>query len=379
MGIPRSQTTSEYMVWAKTRSQSRYNLANSGVRHFPIRDLGVTLEDIELSGPSWYGYEPLQQALAARSQVSPECVVAAVGTSMANHLAMAAVVEPGDEVLIEHPAYEPILALARYLGVEIKRFSRRFEDGFGIDLEEVRRQVTGRTRLIVLTNLHNPSSVLIDETSLKQLGEMAREAGAHVLVDEVYLETLFQQEESLELSLPSGSRVSSRSSFHLGNQFIVTSSLTKAYGLSGLRCGWILAEPELAKRMWRLTDIFNNIPAHPGERLSVIALQHLNKIAERARVLLETNRGLLFRFLDTRRDLEAIRPPFGTVIFPRLKRGSADPLCALLRDRYETTVVPGRFFEMPDHFRLGIGGDTETLAAGLERLGAALDECGARE
>ncbi|MFI5176814.1 MAG: aminotransferase class I/II-fold pyridoxal phosphate-dependent enzyme, partial [Terriglobia bacterium] len=177
MGIPRSQTTSEYMVWAKTRSQSRYNLANSGVRHFPIRDLGVTLEDIELSGPSWYGYEPLQQALAARSQVSPECVVAAVGTSMANHLAMAAVVEPGDEVLIEHPAYEPILALARYLGVEIKRFSRRFEDGFGIDLEEVRRQVTGRTRLIVLTYLHYPSSVLMDETSLKHLGDIAREAG----------------------------------------------------------------------------------------------------------------------------------------------------------------------------------------------------------
>ncbi|MBZ5534634.1 MAG: aminotransferase class I/II-fold pyridoxal phosphate-dependent enzyme [Acidobacteriia bacterium] len=377
MSTFRNQSTSEYMVWAKTRSQSRYNLATSGVRHFPIRDLGVNLEDIELSGPSGYGYEPLQQALAAKCNVSPECVVASVGTSLANHLAMAAVVEPGDEVLIEHPAYEPILALARYLGAEIKRFRRRFEDGFGIDSEEVRRQVTPRTRLIVVTNLHNPSSVLIEETSLRQLGEIARRVGAHVLVDEVYLEAIFP-EKSLRQGGDSGSRTTPRNAFHLGNEFIVTSSLTKVYGLSGLRCGWILAEPELARRVWRLTDLFHNIPTHSAERLSVVALERLEKIAERARVLLETNRTLLFRFLDKRSDLEVIRPPHGTVIFPRLKQGTSDNLCTTLQDRYETTVVPGRFFEMPDHFRLGIGGDTDTLAAGLERLGAALDECGAR-
>lgn len=377
MRVSRNQITSEYMEWAKTRSQSRYNLATSGVRHFPFRDLGVTLEDIELSGPSGYGYEPLQQALAEKCNVPPECVVASVGTSLANHLAMAATLEPGDEVLIEHPAYEPLLALARFLGAEIKRFRRRFEDGFGIDYEEVRRQVTPRTRLIVITNLHNPSSVLIEEASLRQLGEIAQSAGAHVLVDEVYLEAIFP-EKSLSHDRASGSRIAPRASFHLGSEFIVTSSLTKVYGLSGLRCGWILAEPDLAKRMWRLTDLFHNIPAHPAERLSVVALEHLDQIAERARTLLETNRDLLFRFLDSRSDLEAIRPPFGTVIFPRLRQGASEDLCTLLRDRYETTIVPGRFFEMPDHFRLGIGMETETLAAGLERLGGALDEFGAR-
>jgi aspartate/methionine/tyrosine aminotransferase len=356
----RRATGSDYIEWAKTRSQARFNLATSGVLHYPIAELPVAIDDIELSGPSWYGYEPLQQALAAKCGVSRENVVAAIGTSMANHLAMAAILEAGDEALIEHPAYDPIVSTASYLGATVKRFERRFEEDFRIDLDEVERAITDRTRLIAITNLHNPSSALVDDATLRQLGEIARRVGARVLVDEVYLEALFDRAPS--------------SAFHLGNEFVTTSSLTKAYGLSGLRCGWVLAEAELAERMWRLNDLFGNIPAHPAERLSVIALKNLDRISARARALLEKNRGLLNQFLDSRDDLDAFRPGIGTVVFPRLMRGSVDKLCALLRDKYETSVVPGRFFEMRDHIRIAIGCDSEMLAGGLERLGAALDE-----
>jgi hypothetical protein len=359
-------THSEYIEWAKTRSHAKFNLATSGIVSFPLRELGVSLEDIELSGPSFYGYEPLQEALAAKAEVSADCVVAAVGTSLANHLAMAALVESGDEVLIEQPAYEPLLSVALYLGAHVRRFQRRFENSFCIVPEEVERNVTPRTKLIVLTNLHNPSSALADDAALKQVGEIARRAGARVLVDEVYL-------EAVPVEAP---RLLCRSAFHLGNEFIVTSSLTKAYGLSGLRCGWILAEPELAKRIWRLSDLFHVIPAHPAELFSLVALERISKVVVRARALLEANRPLLHQFLDARADLDCIRPQFGTVVFPRLKSGNADLLCTLLREKYETTVVPGRFFEMPDHFRIGIGGETEIFAAGLERLGAALDDIG---
>ncbi|MGA2262883.1 MAG: aminotransferase class I/II-fold pyridoxal phosphate-dependent enzyme [Acidobacteriota bacterium] len=347
-------------------SHARFNLATSGVVSYPLRELGVSLEDIELSGPSFYGYEPLQQALAAKTGAATESVVAAIGTSFANHLAMAVILEPGDEVLIEQPAYEPLLSVARYLGARVSRFQRRFENGFAIDPEDVNRNVTPRTKLIVITNLHNPSSVITGAATLKQVGDIARRVGARVLVDEVYLETVFAQAPRLAL----------RSAFHLGNEFIVTSSLTKAYGLSGLRCGWILAEPELAKKIWRLHDLFEVIPAHSAERLSVVALKRLVNIAVRARALLEVNRPLVDRFLSSRADLDYVRPEFGTVVFPRLKNAKVDQLCTLLREKYETTVVPGRFFEMPDHFRLGIGGETEMLAMGLERLAAALDIVG---
>jgi hypothetical protein len=363
MSSSRTTVDSEYMVWAKTRSRARYNLAISGIIHYPLRDLGVSLEDLELSGPSFYGFGPLQQALAEKAGVSPDCVVAATGTSMANHLAMAAVLEPGDEVLIEQPVYDPVIAVARYLGARIVRFQRRFDQGFSLDPVEVERNVTSRTRLIVITNLHNPSSAHADDSVLAEIGAIARRAGARVLVDEVYLEVV-------AVLAP---QIATRSAFHLGDQFMVTSSLTKAYGLSGLRCGWILAEPDLAQRIWRLNDLFGVIPAHPAELLSVVALRQLDRIAGRARRLLETNRMLLDGFLDSRADLDCVRPRWGTVVFPRLKSGKVAQLCALLRECYETSIVPGSFFEMPDHFRMGIAGDTDELAEGLKRLGAALD------
>jgi aspartate/methionine/tyrosine aminotransferase len=351
---------SEYMHWAKTRSQSRFNLATSGMIPCTMRDLEVSLDDIEITGPSSYGYEPLQEALATKCGVHTDNVVAAIGTSMANHLAMAALIEPGDEVLIEHPAYEPILAVARYLGADVKRFHRRFENDFRIDIDELQGAISYCTKLIVLTNLHNPSGAFIDQDMLERVGRIAAEAGARVLVDEVYIEAMFEQ--------------APRSSFHLGGRFVATASLTKAYGLSGLRCGWILADPELADRMWRLNDLFGAVPSHSSERLSMVALKKLDKAAVRAKTLIDRNRRLMNQFLDSRDDLEAVRPRFGTVTFPRLKTGSTDRLCSLLREKYETTVVPGAFFEMPDCFRVGIGIETAILEQGLDRLGAALDE-----
>jgi hypothetical protein len=161
---------------------------------------------------------------------------------------------------------------------------------------------------------------------------------------------------------------------HLGPAFVATSSLTKVYGLSGLRCGWIACEPGLAHRIWRLNDLFGNVPAHPAERLSVVAMERLPRLLARARALLTANRALLDRFLESRGDLDTLPTAFGTTVCPAPRNGDADRLCAILRERYATTVVPGRFFELPGHIRIGIGGDTEPLAHGLERLGAALDD-----
>jgi len=166
----------------------------------------------------------------------------------------------------------------------------------------------------------------------------------------------------------------SRSAFHLGPQFIATSSLTKAYGLSGLRCGWILAEPDLARAMWRLNDFFGVNAPNMAERLSVIALAHLPVIASRYETLLATNRPIAQKFFAGREDLEVAQRPFGTILFPRLRAGSVETLCQTLRERYQTSVVPGAFFEAPEHFRMYLAAETSTLHEGLKRLGAALDD-----
>src|SRR5437868_2302997 len=205
---------SQFMHWAKTRPKVKYDLALSGILNLPFAELDPQLSDLELHGDNAYGYRPLVDALAAHCRVGRENVVTVSGgTSMANHLAMAALLEHGDEVLIEQPTYDPLLAVAEYLGAKIKRFPRRFEDGFRIDIDALEKQISPQTRLIVLTNLHNPSSALVDNETIRRIGALAQKVGGRVLVDEVYLEAMF------------GSAPKSAISF--GPEFLVTSSLTK--------------------------------------------------------------------------------------------------------------------------------------------------------
>ena len=351
---------SGYLRWAKTRAPARFDLTSSGVPYLPLRELPVTLDALEISGTGAYGYAPLQQAIADRYGVDASCVVAAMGASMANHLALAALVQPGDEVLIEHPTYEPLTTVARYLGAEVRPFARRAADGFRLDPGEVERAITPRTRAVVITDLHNPSSALAGRDALREIGEVAGRVGARVIVDEVYLDALWE-------SAP-------RTAFHLGEVFVSTSSLTKVYGLNGLRCGWVLAAPELAERMWRLTELFNNIGVHAAERLSLAAFQHLDAIAARSRALLDANAAALNAFYAAHPELEAMEHAQGTVSFPRLRAGDADALCTLLLDRYDTAVVPGRFFGMAEHVRIGLGVEPATFVEGLDRLGRALEE-----
>jgi aspartate/methionine/tyrosine aminotransferase len=360
MTYHRTEARTAYIEWAKRCAAARFNLAASGVQGLPLSELPVKLSLLELSAPGRYGYPPLQERLARHCGVATKNVVSAIGASMANYLAMSAVLEAGDEVIIEDPAYDPMMEIARYLGASIQRVRRRPENGFQVRLEDLQKIISPRTRLIVLTNLHNPSGALLKEQTLRGIGEMAIQVGARVLVDEVYLELLFDR--------------SLRSAFHLGEHFLATSSLTKAYGLSGLRCGWVLAAPELAERMWHQNDLFGNIPAHITEQLSVCALDHLETIAARARTLIERNRRILDSFLVKHPELEVLRPFGGTVIFPRIPGDDGDAFCKHLRARHETSAVPGRFFGMPERIRIGIGNGSTEVEEGLNRVSQALRE-----
>jgi aspartate/methionine/tyrosine aminotransferase len=303
---------SDYMHWSKTQSGARFNLATSGVAPFPLRELPLDLEKLEINGGNSYGYAPLQEAIAVHHGVDPECVVESTGTSMANHLAMAAIIEPDDEVLIEHPAYGPILDVAQYLQAKVKRFPRTDETGWAVDPNEIRRRVTAKTRLIVITNLHNPTSVLTPDSVLREIGDIARGIGALVLVDEVYLDAVYEG--------------TPRTSFHIGPEFVVTSSLTKVYGVSGLRCGWILARPDLAWKMRRLNDLYSATAVYPGELLSVVAFQQLDLLRETGRRILEADRKLLRDFLAQQPSVSAVPTDWGTTSFVRLSRAVASPV-----------------------------------------------------
>jgi aspartate/methionine/tyrosine aminotransferase len=355
----RTEAVSRYLAWAKLHSSAPFNLAASGVLDYPLAELPLNVKDLEIGGTGPYGYEPLMDRLARKAGVPRECVVYTLGTSMANFVALTALLRGGDHVLVERPTYDPLLAILDHIGATVSRFERHAENGFHLNLDELERKLTPQTRLVILCNLHNPSSAFTDENTMRQVGAMAARSGARVLVDEVYLETLDEHP--------------GRSAFHPASNFVVTSSLTKAYGLSGIRCGWILAEPRLVRRMWQVIDFTYGSPVHPAELLAMVALDNLATVAERARTLLERNRVLLNAFLVSHPELECGPSRFGTTVFPRFRKGPTAELLSILRHRFETSVVPGEFFEQPEHFRIGICGATETVRGGLERLAAALE------
>jgi aspartate/methionine/tyrosine aminotransferase len=353
--------SSDYMNFAKLNTAATYNLASSGVADCVLADIGASMDDLALHGPSTYGYSPLMTMIADRFQVPETCVVMpGGGCSFANHLAMAALIAPGDAVLIEDPTYELLTSALGYLQARVTRFARAPQDDWRLDGDRILAQLTPATRLVVLTNLHNPSSALAEIGAVRAVAAEAAKVGALVLVDEVYLELMFRDGVA-------------RTAFRPEANIVVTSSLTKAYGLSGLRCGWILAPPALAQRMRRLNDLFGVAPPHIAERLAVVALGRLEALRARASAMLDANRAAYRGILGDHPGLDQIVFDQGTTVFPRLRAGDGDGLSRRLAERFETSLVPGRFFGRPDHIRVGLGGDPAMTRAGLERLAAALD------
>jgi aspartate/methionine/tyrosine aminotransferase len=350
-----------YLHWAKLRPSPRFDLAISNILGCSIDDLPGARDALALSGHNDNGYRPLLEAIGSRYGVSADRVTTAQGASGANFLVCAALLEPGDEVLVERPGYDPLLGAPRLLGAVVSRFDRRFEDRFRLDPDRVRRALTPRTRLNVVTSPHNPTGAMASRAELEEIGRLAEAHGAQVVVDEVYLDV------ATDRGAP---QVAAR----LGDVFISTSSLTKSYGLAGLRCGWILSSPPVAERLRRARDVVDGTGPIVTERLATLAFEHLDDLIGRARRILAANVPKVRDFVAGRPELEWVPPDGGTVAFPRI-RGVDDTrrfVERLIAER-DTIVVPGRFFEAPSHFRLGFSGRTDVLEGGLAALAAALD------
>ncbi len=350
---------SRYIEWTKRRPAARFDLAVSSVLPCTIEDLEGARDAVTLTGRGEEEYVPLVEAIAAHAGVDTAQVTTAVGAGGANFQVYAALLDPGVDVLVERPGYEPLVAAAQLLGARVIRFDRPFSGGFAVDPDRVREAITSRTRLIVLTSPHNPTGVLTSHDVLAELGRIAATAGAHVLVDEVY-------RNATASGLPPAAT--------LGESMITSSSLTKAFGLSSLRCGWTIAAPATAERIRRARDVTDGTMALPAESLAVLAFAQADRLLARAQSLLDPSRKALRAFIDASPEIESVDPGRGTLLFPRIKgvedaAGFAERLYA----EHETAVVPGAFFDAPAHFRIGVGGPPDVVAGGLARIRAVLD------
>jgi len=348
------------MHWAKIHERTRWELSGSDLLHCTLEDLPGWEEQLELYGPNDEGYAPLTTSIGAHYGVLPARVCTAAGASGANFLAIAASIRPGDQVLAESPGYDPQAGSARLLGAEVTTFERRLDAGFALDASAIAAAITPRTRMIIITNPHNPSGVLASDAELRALAGIADERDIRVLVDEVYLDA-------------SPGHPSYAAS--LSSRMISTSSLTKSYGLAGLRIGCAVASPEITEQMRRVRDVVDAVGAFPAERLAVLAFRYLEALSARAERILSPNRELVERFVDTYDEIEWVPPSGGAVAFPRIRGlNDAGPFIQLLRSQYEVGLVPGSFFGAPGHFRIAMGGRKDVLEGGLAALGKALAE-----
>lgn len=353
------------MTWAKAQPPAAVNLARSGVDPCPPALLGRLPRDLVTQSSAGYGYPPLLDAIARRYGVERSRVFSVSGgASLANWLACAALLADSDrktEVIVERPTYESLLAIPRGMGCRVRRLERHFDEGYAVRVERLARLVNPRTRLAIVTNLHNPSGARIPLDTLREMAAVLRTAGAFLLVDEVYLECAFTG--------------LTESSVHAGANVLATNSLTKAYGLDGLRAGWLLGPPAVVRRAARIHDTLGVNGVAPGERLALAAFRRLAPIGRRARAILRPNLAALRAFLARESRLRAVVPEAGNVCFPRLPgRLDGDRFAAHLLKRYGTLVVPGRFFESPRNVRLSFGCEPRRLARGLAAISRALDD-----
>lgn len=359
------ETWAPYMTWAKHHPPAKYDLCGSNLLPLSLDDLKGARESLEIHGANDEGYPPLLEAIAMRYGVSPDRVATANGAAGAGFLVMGALLRPGDRVLAEFPGYDPLVGTARFLGAEVDFIERSWERAWKVDVDQLAQDILPATRLIILTNLHNPTGVYTDPWTLMKIADLAEAVGAKVLVDEVYLETISARDTT-----PAATR---------SEVFISVSSLTKAYGLGGLRVGWVLADPATIQRVRRMRDIVDAVGSVPSERLGVIAFQHIDQLVARARRILEPHALMLRRLVETRPELDWVAPAGGSLGFPRLLgTDDAEPFVEFARENFDVAVVPGRWFGAPAHFRVAVAGRRREVEQGLDALGRALDAWSAR-
>lgn len=351
-----------YIDWASQfYGRVPYDLASSGVPLTPWTELGVPAPEIDDIG----AYPRLRAAIAHYNVVTPAEVTPALGTSHAIFLAYAAVLSPGDELLVERPGYEPLTRAADGLGNAVRTFERREEDGFRVVPERVAAAMGPRTRAIVVTNLHNPSGVAVDAETIAHLAEIAGARGGYVIVDEVYAPFADLPEDG----------IFRRSARAIAPNVIAIGSLTKCYGLGNHRIGWVLGPDAIMVHADAASvATVGHLPLTHAS-YGVAAFSALGRLAKRAKAKLSGKRAIAERWVRSLPNARWSTPReglFGLVTLP----GRGDLRLRIEERAREAGVLvgAGTFFGAPESFRLSWATcDDERFEEGLRRLAPLAD------
>jgi len=347
----------ELLHWFEGVGEGYLNISHSEILGFRFHEFGRELPDLNLGEAFPRGSPKLRSLIGAQHQVWPEQVLVCNGASEGNFLVQAALLRPGDEAIVEVPLYPPMRDSLVGLGATVKRAPRLPAESWRLDFDALEQAITAKTRLLVLTNANNPTFGLLNGTDLKRLADLAEAHGFYVHVDETFRELAFEKTPPTAAGF--------------GPRFVVTSTLTKAFGLGGLRLGWILGAPDVIERVKAVKDYTSICPNRISEELALWALERKDGFLARAKRICDANRPLVRAWVERNPGVEAFLPEYGNLCFPKIPV-SANALADKLKDQYKVVVAPGRFFGMDEHVRIGYGEQGGTLEKGLQRLDMAM-------
>jgi aspartate/methionine/tyrosine aminotransferase len=349
-----------YLAWARRfYGDGPFDLASSGIP-------GVSRDELGDPGPAddAHGWDRARVAAARFNDVPANEAILALGTTHAIWLAYATLLSPGDEVLVEAPTYEPLVRIAEGVGARVKTFERPASRAYALDPRLVADALTDRTRVVTISNLHNPTGARASDEVLRETARVVGRRGAILLVDEVYAP--FD-------ALVGADGVFQSSARKLADNIVAVSSLTKCFGLGNDRIGWVVASPEvIARANDTITASAGMLPLSHAN-LAAHAFARVPALADRTRRLLGEKRGRVAAWARSKPRLSWSAPDAGLFGFATLD--APDDLTPVIERgvaSHGVLVAAGSFFGVPNGFRLAWSLPEEKLAEALDRLAAVV-------
>jgi aspartate/methionine/tyrosine aminotransferase len=359
----------------------KYDIAESGICPLTANDLlsfepagrrREVLDDLLNLG---LGYSEAQGTLELRTLLAetyadkgPDNILVTTGAIEANFLLFNVLLEAGDHVVAPYPAYQQLYSVPRALGCEVSLWKVDPERDLRYHIDELEDLVTARTRLIVVNSPHNPTGAILSAGELRRVYELAQSVGATVLSDEAYR----------WLDIPGGDELAPPM-VDLGPAGISVGTVSKPFGLPGLRIGWIVASEEIVARCWGMRDYVTLSPGKLNDALACLAIKNREKIIQRNRAIISANLATANAWIAEHADVVSWRPPRAGLL--ALLRYELDipslELADKLAEEYSVMLAPGSAFGYEHHLRIGIGQDPPVFAVGLTQASACLVDLGA--
>jgi len=355
-----------------------WNLSESGVHPLRVSELVDSpahhdaLLDQGLGYPQTNGTIELRDLIAGLYPgATRDHIQVTNGGSEANCILLMRLVEPGDEIVCMTPNYMQASGLAKAHGARVVPWPLRETSGadgarWAVDLDELGELVTPKTRAILLCNPNNPTGARLTDRELDETCRIAARVGAWVVDDEIYRGAEREADDTPSV-------------WGRYERAVVSSGLSKAYGLPGLRIGWLAAPPSLVSDTWAIHDYTTIAPGGINDRLARIALEPARRetLLARTRGIIRANYPLVRRWIERQDGLTHIAPEAGAIVFVRHRfPGPSSALTERLRDERGVLLVPGDFFDMDGYLRIGFGSDPEYLGSALTIVGEFLASAG---